>query len=146
MTTAVEITTRVNAPRAPVRAILSTASESASARSESGFALSMFSIQCCRTQLIDLPDRNCGPMIAPGGPYEGYDRRDVVVRQALSKRRHTIGPRIGGSPRREAAVQHHADRIDRRRHLDGLIAGQRRIARGLTGTFRPMTIGTLIGV
>ena len=89
--------------------------------------------------VLASPALTGAPAIAPCGADIGDDRRDFVVGQRLRERRHAIGHRVACGAGRIAAVQHHADRIDRRSHLDRLIAGERRKVRRLSEPLRAMT-------
>lgn len=70
-------------------------------------------------------------VVAPRHPDIRDDRRDFLVRQRLRERRHPVRTRILERARRIAAVQDHADRVDRRFHHDRMVARERRICRRL---------------
>src|SRR5499426_1702766 len=57
----------------------------------------------------------------------GHDRRDLLIAQVLGEGRHAERARIALGARREAADQHHPDRVDRMRHEDRTVVGERRI-------------------
>ena len=75
------------------------------------------------------------PAVAPGDADVGDDGRHFVVVQDVRERRHAVRPRVLPRPRRVAAVQHHADRVDRRRHRDRLVARERRVGRRVALAF-----------
>ena len=73
----------------------------------------------------------------------GDDRGNFVIGKRLREGRHAIRHRIARRTGRKTAVEHHADRIDRRFHLDRLIARQRRIARRLSRALGAVAVRTL---
>src|SRR5215469_5012754 len=97
------------------------------------------SIERCRAELIGVAGADRSTPVAPGGPDIGDDGRDLVVREEPSERWHAIRLRIACCTWRIAAIEHHADRIDRGFHFYGLVAGERRPMRRLALTLRAVT-------
>src|ERR1700754_4527507 len=144
MTIAVAIPATAIAPAGPERTMAWT--DSSSELEEDGGEDELImspSVQRCRAQLIGLPRRDRASAIAPGGPDIGDDGSDLIVGQPLRERRHAVRHRIACRPRRIAAIEYHPDRIDRRTHLDRLVAGERRIMRRHAQPHRAMTAGAL---
>src|SRR5665213_1280545 len=79
------------APCGPERTISSISAVLASSASgddrASGDTIMSSSLQRRGAQRVGLADRNRSPVIAPGYPDIGHDRRDFVVRKRLGERR-----------------------------------------------------------
>src|SRR4029079_6116042 len=104
------------------------------------------SFQRCGAQLVGVARRDRRAAIAPGGADVGDDGGDLVVGEEACEGRHAVGHRIALGARRIAAIEHHADRVDRRLHLDRLVVGERRPMRRLAFALRPMTARTVLVV
>src|SRR5580692_2223925 len=115
MTTNVAIPANATAPVAPERTMRRTDASSVLPGSVwMGSVFSMAgSILWRRAQLIGVARGYRRAAVAPGSADIGDHGGDLVVGQALRERRHAIGPGVTLRARREAAVQHHADRVDR---------------------------------
>src|SRR3954469_12122000 len=120
---------------------------SATAGLVGGSELNMgLSVQRCRAQLVGLARRDRRAAIAPGGADVGDDGGDLVVGEEAGEGRHAVGHRIALGARRIAAIEHHADRIDRRLHLDRLVVGERRPVRRLALALRTVTARAVLVV
>src|SRR5262245_19323074 len=65
--------------------------------------------------------------VAPRLADIGDDRRDLLIAQVLGERRHAERAWIALGARRKATDEHHPDRVDRMRHQDRAVVGERRI-------------------
>src|SRR5688572_1991774 len=109
------------APAGPRLTISSTCASLASVAWRSSGGVLTFSSLLFRQELahlVDLGRRDRRAGIAPGDAYIGDDGRHFIVVQDVQERRHAMRPWVLARSRRVAAVQHHADGIDRSRHRD----------------------------
>src|SRR5580692_1109615 len=102
------------------------------------------SLQWRGAERVGFRCRNRGSVIAPGNPDVGHDGSNLVVRERLGERRHSVRHRIAGCPWRIASVEDHPHRIHGRGHFDGLIAGERRIVRNLSLSLIAVTTGAFV--
>src|SRR3984957_18224989 len=118
------------APRGPDRTISSILASSVSGDEGASWDTIMMSLLQWRgAERVGFGCRDRSAVIAPGNPDVGHHGGNFIVRKRLGERRHSVRHRIGGCPRRIAAIENHPYRVDGRRHLDRLIVGERRIVR-----------------
>src|SRR5471032_1624637 len=92
------------------------------------------SVQRGRTQVADLLRRHRRTVVAPRHTNVRHHCSHFRIRQRLSERRHAIRMRVAVRARRVTAIEHHADRVYSRLHLDGLVRGKRRVGRRFAET------------
>src|SRR5262249_29780697 len=91
------------------------------------------------SRLRRFPDRHGARAVAPRLAHVGDDRCDLPIGQQMTEGWHAVRARIAIGARREAAVEHHAQRIACRCHYDGLIVRERRIRGRCTFTIGGVT-------
>src|SRR4051812_41211763 len=133
VTIAAAMPATAKAPEGPRATI---ASSSCSSIPSSGWgvlgSLMAVSLRKDLAQLVRLCGAYGRSRVVPGDADVGDDGSHLFVIEQVREGRHAVGPLVLRGSRCVAAVEHHADRVDRRAHRDGLIVRQRREGRRLS--------------